>query len=752
MIHSLSIGMSFVLSHLFVTLSFQYQFTEKTIVFYLSFIFIVSMLYCYAVLKLLKKRHFSTDTQLIILVATLIILLGVIEFAGGYFLFDSIIDIKVYQVLINLLITAAVSMASLRFIFQFKTEKRTRLTHLWKLSGSVVIGISLAGLPYLMIFSLVNLDELFINNSEAVTFIPYCFQLFVLLFLFLLPDLLREKHIFEQEKKIEEQQHNYDALFNHHPNPVFLLDRDGKFINANQQCSDFCRLPKIELINKSIYDFIETKEIKLARALFRDTFKGQANTFDLTVKNTDGMFHEMRVTSIPMWRDEKIIGAYGIAQDITEAKVFQEKITYLAYHDELTGLPTRRAILEKLQGMEKDPNVNFSVLYLDLDRFKEINDLFGHTFGDEVLLEAVKRIQSTLPPHSFLARMGGDEFAILLFDVINIEEIERIAQNIVDQVNRPFLISRNEYFITVSIGGALFPEHGPNKEMILKNADTAMYSAKKAGKNNFKMFSDELALSSKRKYIVGNDLRRAVLNKEFEVYYQPKVTLDSGDISGAEALVRWMHPKKGLIAPGEFIPVAEENGLIIEIEDIVIGQVCLQLRKWMKESQEIPVAINLSQKHFYQENIVDKFKQNMEQFGIKPNLLEIEITESIMMDQNQAVISRLHALRKMGIKISIDDFGTGYSSLSYIKRLPIDKVKIDRSFIMDVSKNEDSKAIVSLILSMAEHLKLEVVAEGIEDDHQLSYLRSMKCLEGQGYLFSKPLPNSDFTKLLLQTV
>ncbi|WP_409305129.1 EAL domain-containing protein [Peribacillus sp. SCS-155] len=743
---SIKVGASFFISHVFVTLSFHYQYSEKAAIYYAIFHALIFGMYCYLSLQLIGKRGMLPGSYFPALIVSLCLVIGSAEFAGAYYLFQNDSDVKLYQVILNYILIAAVSMASLRYFSQFRIEAKNRITHLWRLSGSAVIGISIASLPYLMILSVADVDSLFFNDSEVVIFIPYCIQLLILSCLFLLPDLLREKQFFEQEKRYEEQQHNHDALFKHHPNPVFLLDEDGRFLSANQECTSFTLLQENELIHKHIYDFIIPNDVHSAQSAFNDTLKGNANTFELTLKNTNGNRHEVRITSIPMWCNEKVKGVYGIVQDITEAKTVQDKITYLAYHDEMTGLYTRRALLEKLSELEAE----FSVLYLDLDRFKELNDLFGHSFGDEILVEAVARISSCLPSDSVYARLGGDEFAILLPGIDDTIQIESLADRIVEQIRQPFSVGKNEYYITASLGGAMYPVHGTDKEQIIKYADTAMYSAKKSGKNNFKMFSEEIAEVSKRKFMLGNELRKAIGNKEFEVHYQPKITLDTGHLSGAEALVRWNHPARGMVAPFEFIPVAEENGLIIEIENIVFEKVCSQLQEWTKESKQIPVAINLSQKHFYQEDIVEKFQEHMDRYEIPPHLLEIEITESIMFDQNPAIISRLHALRDMGIKISIDDFGTGYSSLSYIKRLPIDKVKIDKSFIMDLSNNEDSKAIVSLILSMANHLNLEVVAEGIEDEQQLTYLQSMKCLEGQGYLFSKPLPTNDFKKFLLQ--
>ncbi|RFU66565.1 putative bifunctional diguanylate cyclase/phosphodiesterase [Peribacillus glennii] len=743
------------MTQIFVPLSFGSPATLQNIAAYLPFLFLAGFFASFFVLKWIKKSQHSRDGKFLPLILAVIIMIALVDFALAYYHFTDLISLKIFQLAMALLFITGVTMAGVRFVIQFSLEGRNRLALIWKLAGSVTIGIALAGLPYVMIFSITDLPALFENDVSGITFIPFSFQLLIMILLFLLPDLLREKQIVEQEKRMEEHIHNYEALFNHHPNPVFLLGKDGSFLNANHEFISWARLPKESIIGSSILNFVAEKDTKRAMEYIVDSFKGNANHFEISGISSRNYIYETRVTSIPMWSNEQITGVYGIVQDITEAKANEKKITYLAYHDELTGLPTRRAFFEKISSLEtayKEQGDTFAVLYIDLDKFKELNDLFGHSYGDEALKEAVLRIKPCLPEGAFLARMGGDEFSLLLPGMTSNDQIGKIAASIVENIRKPFIIDKHEYFLTASVGAAIYPRHGNNQESILKSADTAMYHAKENGKNNYKMFSDELAQSTRRKYIVGNELRNAIIRKEFDVYYQPKVTLTSGEISGAEALVRWIHPKIGIIGPNEFIPIAEENGLIIEIEDIVIEKVLRQLKSWNSgRSKALPAAINLSQRHFYQENIVAKFKALLHEYELDPNLVEIEITESIMMDQNPAVITRLHELRDLGLKISMDDFGTGYSSLSYIKRLPIDKLKIDRSFIMDLSDNEDSQAIVSLILSMAEYLKLEVVAEGIEDQQQLQYLQNLKCSEGQGFLFSKPLAINDFQELLKQT-
>ncbi|WP_180954527.1 EAL domain-containing protein [Bacillus sp. V5-8f] len=743
------------MAQIFVSLSFQLQTSLYYIAVYFPFFMLIGIITSFFLLRSMKQQQLRKNGRFIPIMLAVIAMISLVYFALAYLHFADFLSLQISRLAITLLFITGVTMAGVKFMIQFTREQRSRLAFIWKLAGSVTSGIALAGLPYLMIFSTTNLETWFENNISGIPLILYCFQLLIMILLFVLPDLLREKQIVEQEKRMEEHIHNYEALFNHHPNPVFLVGKDGNFLTANREFISWSKIPKESIIGKNILDFVAEKDIKKAIGYMENSFKGNANHFEISGISAERKIYETRVTSIPMWSNEQITGVYGIVQDITKAKANEKKITYLAYHDELTGLPTRRAFFEKISSLEASYQTKgneFSVLYIDLDKFKELNDLFGHSFGDEALKEAVLRIKQCLPERTFLARMGGDEFSLLLPGLTEHDDIGKIAASIVETIRKPFIISKHEYVLTASVGAAIYPEHGISQESIVKSADTAMYYAKEHGKNNYKIFTDELEQSSKRKYIVSNELRSAIVKKEFEVHYQPKVTLTSGEISGAEALVRWIHPEIGIVGPNEFIPIAEENGLIIEIEDIVIERVFRQLKSWKDEhTKPLPIAINLSQRHFYQENIVDKFKSFLDEYELDPNLLEIEITETIMMDQNPAVINRLHGLRDLGIKISMDDFGTGYSSLSYIQRLPIDKLKIDRSFITDLSNNEDSQAIVSLILSMAEYLNLEVVAEGIEDQSQLKFLQDLKCSEGQGFLFSKPLAINDFQKLLKQT-
>jgi diguanylate cyclase (GGDEF)-like protein len=391
---------------------------------------------------------------------------------------------------------------------------------------------------------------------------------------------------------------------------------------------------------------------------------------------------------------------------------------------------------------------NFALLFVDLDRFKAVNDTFGHEIGDKLLIEITEKLKGLINDHDIIARYGGDEFTILLANS-NENRAREVAQAILIHLSNPFFQSTNEIFVTPSIGISIFPEHGETFDMLVKNADLAMYFAKSLGKNNFQIFTTDLKDKSQHVLELEIHLRKALERNEFFLYYQPQINLDTNQMIGAEALIRWNQPEKGMIAPADFIPIAEESGLIIPIGEWVIRTACQQNKKWQEDGlPPFTVAVNISARQFFQSNLPELVRNVLRETGLEPKYLEIEITESMTMDVESAILT-LNELKKIGVIISIDDFGTGYSSLNYLKRLPIDKLKIDQSFIRDCTNDVNDQTIIKTVILMAQLLKMQVIAEGVETKDQASFLLKHGCMEAQGYYFSKPVPVEEFENNLI---
>jgi len=430
----------------------------------------------------------------------------------------------------------------------------------------------------------------------------------------------------------------------------------------------------------------------------------------------------------------------------------QDHLQRLAHFDDLTGLPNRALYCDRLsQALFQADRATqkVAVMFVDLDCFKDINDTSGHRVGDLLLKDVAARLQTIVRVSDTVARMGGDEFTILLPNLEDPEKASLVAQKILQNISEVYQVEGNDIYITASAGITIFPDDGKTVDDLLKNADTAMYHAKNNGRNVFQFFSREMNVKMMNRLDLQNNLRHALERNEFVLYYQPRINIADRCITSMEALIRWPHPEKGMIMPDRFIPLAEETGLIVPIGEWVIRAACLQIRKWQTQGNPLfPVAVNVSAYQFRRKNFTETVTEILEETGVSPALLEIELTESAIMKDVDSVIKVLKELNSLGIIISIDDFGTGYSSLSQLKRFPIDSLKIDRSFIANATTNADDRAIVIAIISMAHSLGLNIIAEGVETEMQLALLSAQGCQEMQGYLFSKPLPPDLLTQLL----
>ena len=443
----------------------------------------------------------------------------------------------------------------------------------------------------------------------------------------------------------------------------------------------------------------------------------------------------------------------GVFSDITKLKESQTQLEFLAHHDPLTRLFNRSAVESRIeQELEQASrhNLQLSVLFIDLDRFKQVNDSFGHLIGDELLCGVADRLRARLREGDTLGRLGGDEFVLLATPLQEKQDAAVIARDILASLNEPFNLSTgHEVFIGGSIGISLFPDNGSTVAELTKNADAAMYLAKENGRNQFSFYTPELNSDARKKLELENDLRRAVLHDELRLHYQPKVDIATGRISGAEALVRWKKSDGSWVSPGNFIPVAEKSGVILTIGNWVIEQACSQIHKWMDEGlPEICIAVNVSARQFRSGHLDTLVKSMLEKYGVAPHQLELELTESMLMNEPERAIDTMNKLKKVGVKLSLDDFGTGYSNFGYLRRFPIDSLKIDQSFVRGVANKPEDAMIVDSIIGLAQRMKLHVIAEGVETADQLHYLRANRCYEIQGYYFSKALPSAEFAELL----
>lgn len=444
----------------------------------------------------------------------------------------------------------------------------------------------------------------------------------------------------------------------------------------------------------------------------------------------------------------------GIFTDLSERKSVEDELEKRSLRDSLTNVCNRVAYLERMEALlESSASMNqpvqHAVFFMDLDRFKQVNDTLGHSIGDRLLIEIANRIRKLLKNKDILARYGGDEFVITLTNITNSREAAKFAEQIIRVIEEPVMIDNQEVFVSTSMGISIYPEDGATTEELLNCADKAMTFSKENGRNGFAFYFDELSIDTKRVLLLDSEMRKAIENRDFELYYQPKVCVKTNTVVGVEALLRWTNEKLGFVSPGEFIPYAEETGLIIPLSVLVFELACEGHSKLMEAGyQNIPIAINVSSIHFQQQSFLDSIQSIMEKNNASPQHFEIEVTERTVMNSAAETVSKLVKLKQLGFKLSIDDFGTGYSSLSYLVRFPLDVLKIDRSFVQHICSLDDKQAIVDAIIQMAHRLNMKVVAEGAESEQQVDLLREMDCDYIQGFYYSKPLPMKELLEFL----
>jgi diguanylate cyclase (GGDEF)-like protein/PAS domain S-box-containing protein len=550
---------------------------------------------------------------------------------------------------------------------------------------------------------------------------------------------------------------------------ILVVDLTGKIISLNKKFVDMWHIPSQilgSLDDSAVLTFVSDQLqdpdgfIKKIRELYA---RPDAESNDL-LQFKDGRIFERY--SRPQRIEGECIGRVWSFHDITTRKKAEEQIAKMAYFDVLTSLPNRYLFKDRLDQAiiyaEKYQKL-LAIIYLDLDDFKRINDTFGHNFGDKLLQAVSDRLEKKIRKidtlarveednlETTIARLGGDEFTILLREIKETQDASRVAQRIVDLFSEPFHIENRMIFISTSIGIALYPNDGKDVDTLLKNADTAMYHAKEKGRNHYQFFSEHMNIEALERFSLENSLRSTTDKEDFQLYYQPQYDSSTDKIIGVEALIRWMHPDRGILLPDTFIPIAEESGLIIKIGNWVLKSACKQNRAWQLAGfPPIYVTVNISGMQFKQKNFAESIAQTLLDTDLEPQYLELELTESILMEPTDTTFNTLNELKATGVRLAIDDFGRGYSSLGYLKRLPVDTLKIDRSFVQDILSSSDDRAIIKAIISLARTLNLRVIAEGVETKEQLAYLREQGSDGIQGFLLSKPMPPSSFIKLLKQ--
>ncbi|MEO2055346.1 MAG: EAL domain-containing protein [Nitrospira sp.] len=561
-------------------------------------------------------------------------------------------------------------------------------------------------------------------------------------------------HDITERKRAEDNRRLAVSVFESAAEGITVTDANRNILTVNPAFTEITGYTPEEIVGKNPRILASGKHDAAFYKEMWDTIHAKGRwSGEIWERRKNGeIFPEwLTVTSI---KDDKgkVVRYTGLFNDITKQKLNEEDMYYRAHYDQLTGLANRLLFSERLsQAMKhsKRKNKILALMFIDLDRFKNVNDTFGHSLGDYLLKEAGNRFQACVKEDDSVARSGGDEFLILLPNINDKEDAEAVAKEIIEQSSLPFRLKGHDAFVSASIGITMFPADGDDVTTMLKNSDMAMYQAKDAGRNTYKFFNRSMTAIARERATIEWDLRMALERNELEIYYQPIIDIETKQMSGTEALLRWNHPKRGLVYPDKFIPIAEQSELIVQIGEWVLLSACRQLEKWHNQYPlEIYMAVNMSTRQFNYKTFTRMLTDSLKRSGLAPNLLTLEITESLLMDGGKDAVDKLGSFREMGIHLSIDDFGTGYSSLSYLSRFPIDLLKIDKSFVHNVATDPTKQDLVKAIITMAHALNLKVIAEGVEIESELVFLRDEGCDSAQGYYFSRPLMVDQFEDMM----
>jgi len=555
-------------------------------------------------------------------------------------------------------------------------------------------------------------------------------------------------------RQVEEQMHKLSSAVEQTADAVMITNDQGVIEYVNPAFEQMSGYPARDLDGQTPKIFKSGKQNeKFYRALWETLKAGETFSDVFINRRPDGSLYYEEKTITPIREPGMGVKHFvSTSRDITDRIETEKQLKFLAHHDILTDLPNRTLFLDRLKQALASARWHeraVAVLFMDVDRFKNINDTLGHEAGDQLLRELAERLSGALRDRDTIARFGGDEFVILLDDVAQISDVDKLVKKIHESLESPFSIKGSEFHVTASIGISLYPTDGEDSSTLLRNADMAMYRAKDDWRNSYEFYSADMTTRAFERLTLENSLRQALDKEEFLVYYQPQVDIESGDIIGVEALLRWQHPQLGLVTPDNFIPLLEDTGLIIPVGEWVLQTACRQVMEWHRSGFEsLRMAINLSSRQFSSSDLIEKIQQILERCELSASHLELEITESLLMSHVGKEQQLFEILADLGVRLAIDDFGTGYSSLSYLRRFPIDTIKIDRSFVIGIPEDADNAAITEAIVRLGQALRLDLVAEGVETKEQLNYLQSIGCRMVQGFLFSRPLPAEEIGRLL----
>ncbi len=568
--------------------------------------------------------------------------------------------------------------------------------------------------------------------------------------------LHRSIHYAIERKRVEEKLRLAATVFESTLEGILITDAKTNIISVNQALCSITGYSAEEIIG-STPDILKSE--RHSHAFFRQLWDilnktGQWRGEIWNRRKNGEVFPTwVNISAVPSSTTNSTSHYVAVFTEITELKLSEERLNYLAHHDPLTGLPNRLLFHDRLEQAVLQAQRNkhmIAVMFLDLDRFKAINDTLGHRIGDELLVAVAERLKHCARETDTIARLGGDEFAVIVTQIAQEEDVGLVAQKIIQTLSAVYSVAGYEVFITASIGINLYPGVDNDRGKILENADVAMYHAKQYGRNNYQFYSTDMNAVAFERLMLETNLRRALEREEFTLYYQPQIDMQSGSVNGVEALIRWQHPDLGLVSPVEFIPLLEETGLIVPVGEWVIRTACQQTRDWLDAGfPPLTMAVNLSARQFRQANLVEMIEQSLHEFNIPPELLELELTESIMMDNIEETVETLKKLKLLGLKIAIDDFGTGVSSLGYLKHFPVDTLKLSYDFVLNLPMDSADASIASAVINLARNMQLSSVAEGVENQGQMDFLRSQDCERIQGFLFSRPIPPDQMTALLM---
>lgn len=561
----------------------------------------------------------------------------------------------------------------------------------------------------------------------------------------------------QAEQTLHENEIRFRSLVQHGSDIVTVLDADGTVRYESPSIERMLGYGQEELVGEYAFDYVHPDDLEQVVSRFAEVLSepGGVKSVEFRFLHKDRSWRYLEAIGSNWLEDPSVKGVVVNSRDVTERKILENRLAYQARHDPLTSLPNRVSLTERLESIlyqTRQSGKNFALLFVDLDNFKIVNDSLGHQAGDELLMAVAGRFEKYMSGCT-VARFGGDEFVVLIDEVSDVEDATRAAELLLGCLESPFVTSKGDFLVTASIGITMGQGDYSSPESLLRDADTAMYHAKNSGRARYKVFEPDMNANVVKRLKMERDLRLALNREQLRVHYQPKVSLESGEITGMEALVRWEHPERGLISPEQFISLAEETDLIIPLGLWVLREACRQTQVWKQQypdSTPLTVSVNLSVRQFRQPDLAEKIAETLEETGLKPDSLALELTESVVQNDARTVLDTLRELKSLGVQIEIDDFGTGYSSLSYLKQFPVDTLKVDKSFVSGLEESLEELAITRVVVDLSHTLGMRAVAEGVETSEQLLQLREMGCDMAQGYYFAKPLPNEEMANLLCE--